>query len=291
LRFRHEIQTEKNNILLLSAMRTFKTWYVFIFFIFFSSTGLYSELWRPGLYAFQNGIEFGSFEDEAKVLKELGYDGVTQVKKGGSDLAERIKVYEKYGLKVGSIYLPSSEQAVSADTIRPLENRGATIDLTVAKITPEIIDSIRKTASVAESMHIRVAIYPHHGLAIATISQALDLVKEVNHPNVGVAFNLCHFLRSESVESLENIIKEAGPKIFTVSTSGGDVSGKDWEDFIKTLDQGNFSQIRLFKALKEIGFNGVVGLQCYRVAGDKKDNLKKSIQAWQEIIKALESDF
>ena len=39
---------------------------------------------KPAFYAFQNGVNFGSRENEAKTLKELGYDGINHVKHGGA---------------------------------------------------------------------------------------------------------------------------------------------------------------------------------------------------------------
>ena len=44
---------------------------------------------KPAFYAFQNGVNFGSPEHEAKTLKELGYAGINQVKHGGAKLAAK----------------------------------------------------------------------------------------------------------------------------------------------------------------------------------------------------------
>ena len=46
----------------------------------------------PKFYAFQNGLRFGSFAEEAKVLKALGYDGVNQAKHTGAKLVWRLAV-------------------------------------------------------------------------------------------------------------------------------------------------------------------------------------------------------
>ena len=69
---------------------------------------------KPAFYAFQNGVNFGSLENEAKTLKELGYDGINQVKHGGAKLAAKIAAYDKVGLKVLSIYLHVRDKPIAA---------------------------------------------------------------------------------------------------------------------------------------------------------------------------------
>ena len=246
-----------------------------------------SKTFAPKFYAFHNGVGFGSLENEAETLKELGYDGISQVKQGGQKLAERIAVYDKFGLKVLSIYLHVNDKPIAADVIKPFKNRGAMVELTVRKMTPTTVKAVRATAEMSAKMKIRVALYPHHGNAVATMPQAMDLIAKVDHPNLGVMFNLCHFLKNEKAEDLEKILEKAGPRLFGVSTCGADIGGKNWGDLIKPLDQGNFPQKRLLIQLKKMKFAGPVGLQCYGVKGDKKTNLKNSIAAWKKVLGEL----
>jgi hypothetical protein len=64
-------------------------------------------------YAFQNGASFGSSENEAKVLKELGYAGISQVFITGDQLAEKVAAYDKVGVKVLSARVPSELNTAS----------------------------------------------------------------------------------------------------------------------------------------------------------------------------------
>ncbi|MGF1582568.1 MAG: sugar phosphate isomerase/epimerase family protein [Gemmataceae bacterium] len=242
---------------------------------------------RPKFYAFQNGVSFGSFEKEAKVLKNLGYDGISQVFSGGKTLATRIAAYDKVGLKVLSIYLNVDDKPIQPNVVQPLQNRGGMIELTIRRMTPKTVNAVRQTAEMAAKMKIRVAIYPHHGFAVATMPQAMALIKKVDHPNLGVMFNLCHFLRNEKAENLEKVLKKAGSRLFAVSTCGADLDGKGWSELIQTLDRGSFPQRRLFAALKKLNYQGPVGLQCYAIRGDKRTNLQKSMAAWKKILKKL----
>ena len=93
-----------------------------------------SDSFRPRFYAFENGVRFGSFENEAQTLKQLGYDGISQVQTGGAKLAERIAASEKVGLQVLSVYLNVNDTPIAADLVKPLENRGAIIELTIQTV-------------------------------------------------------------------------------------------------------------------------------------------------------------
>lgn len=238
---------------------------------------------KPEFYAFSNGMPAGmSFEEEATMLSGMGYTGISQVfaKEGGQQLVERAATYKKHGVKVLSLYLSATEKPIEPEVVAGLAN-GGMIELTVQeKITPAIIESIRKTAEMAAQHKIRVAVYPHFGFTVATMPQAMELVAEVDHPNFGLMFNLCHFLKSEKAEDLESILEKASAKLFAVSTNGADIDGKDWSTLIQTLDKGSFPQSRLFDKLKALGYKGPVALQCFAVKGDKRENLQKSITAW-----------
>ncbi|OUT56656.1 MAG: hypothetical protein CBB71_17595 [Rhodopirellula sp. TMED11] len=237
----------------------------------------------PPLYVFENGLGFGNVHDEAAALKQLGYAGIAQVQASGKRLSQRIAACDQQGLRVLSVYLNVNDQAIAEDAIKPLANRDAIIELTVQRMTPRTIEAVRQTAEMASQHGLKVALYPHHGLAVATMPQAMDLIKKVDHPNLGVMFNLCHFLRGQEASELERTLEEAGDRLFAVSVCGADTDGKGWGDLIQTLDQGDFPQQRLLKQLREQNFQGPVSLQCYAIPGDKRVNLQRSINAWKSL--------
>lgn len=245
------------------------------------------ETFDPEFYAFFNGMPNMSYDDEAEMLKGLGYSGISQIFGGGDQLVQRVAAYKKHDLKVLSLYVGATEKPIEANLVQALAN-GGMIELTVSKLSPEVIESIRQTAEMAAQLNIRVAIYPHYGHAVATMPQAIDLVGKVNHPNLGIMFNLCHFLKSEKAEDLESVLMRADSHLFSVSTCGADSDGKDWAALIQTLDKGTFPQKRLLTALKKLNFKGPVGLQCFAVKGDKRSNLKQSIKAWETVLNDLQ---
>lgn len=237
----------------------------------------------PGLYAFENGLGFGTDAEEAAFLKNAGYAGVSQVQGGVGSIVGKIEAYEKEGLRVLSVYRDVDGAGLDDAGLRPLADKGALIELTVKKISPETPARISEICLLAERLGIRVAIYPHHGFGISTMPQAMDMVAKVDSANLGIMFNLCHFLRGESLEDLEKVITAAGEKLFAVSVSGADAEGKEWDQLIKRLGEGDFPMGRLLAALRKSGFSGPIALQCYNLKGDKKENLKASMTAWKAV--------
>ncbi len=240
-----------------------------------------------GLYAFFNAVPKGTVEEQAQVLKELGYAGMSQVYEAelGEKLEKRVRVFEKAGLKVKSVYVLATEKPMVAKQVKALANRGAVIELQVRTLSPEIVDSIRKTAEMAKGLKIKVAVYLHANFAVERTDQAVELVKEVGHENFGVMLNVCHFLHCERGVDLEEGIKRVAKYLFFVSTNGAKVGGKGWGELIQSLDKGDFDQGAFLKLLKKYGYEGDVGLQGYRVKGDRKDNLRRSMGKWKEVMK------
>ena len=65
----------------------------------------------------------------------------------------------------------------------------------------------------------------------------MRLVKKVDRKNVGVTFNLCHFLKVEGEKNLERRLKEAKPHLFAVNINGADGGNTDqmgWDRLIQT---------------------------------------------------------
>ena len=54
------------------------------------------------------------------------------------------------------------------------------------------------------------------------------------------------------------------------------------------VDQGSFDVAAFLKTLKELGFRGPIGLQCYGIGGDAREHLARSMAAWRKLSKNLE---
>ena len=145
---------------------------------------------------------------------------------------------------------------------------------------------IREIADMAAAAGLRVASIRTKGCTSQRVEDAVRLVKKVGRKNVGVAFNLCHFLKVDDEKKMERRLKEARPYLFAVSINGadgGETNQMDWDRLIQTLDRGSFDVGRVLKTLRQLGYTGPIGLQCYAIPGDRRENLKRSMKAWRNL--------
>lgn len=246
----------------------------------------------PSFFAFENGVHFKTPAERIKVLKELGYDGIGSARP--KDIPARLKLYDAAKLKMFSLYVGgklgadghSYDPAIS-EAIRQLKGRETVIELFVqggsGNTDEQAVAFVRDIADQAKASGLRVVLYPHAGFYIDTLDDAVRIAKKCERNNVGVMFNLCHFLKVEPKSDLKETLEKAKPYLWQASTSGADVDGKNWGALIQTLDRGSFDQAELLKILSELKFDGAIGLQCYAIKGDARENLKRSIEAWKKL--------
>ena len=119
------------------------------------------------------------------------------------------------------------------------------------------------------------------------VEDAVRVVKQVDRANVGVTFNLCHWLKVDDEKNMESLIKLAMPHLFVVTINGADSGGNDWKGLIQTLDKGTFDIGKFLKTLADNGYTGPIGFQGYGIGGDAYDNLKRTMAAWRELVKVM----
>jgi sugar phosphate isomerase/epimerase len=117
------------------------------------------------------------------------------------------------------------------------------------------------------------------------VEDAVRVAKKVNRTNVGVTFNLCHWLRVDEEENMRSLMKLAMPYLFVVTINGADSGGEGWKHLIQTLDRGSFDTSRFLRTLEDCGYTGPIGLQGYDIGGDAYENLKRSMSAWRQLCK------
>jgi sugar phosphate isomerase/epimerase len=243
------------------------------------------------LYVFDNGVGRGalSIDEQAELTRKMGYAGILY--SGTKDIPRLVAAHTSRGLKVLGIYTgmnlsdakPSYDPGLP-EAIRQLKGTGALITFTVngkAENGDDLaVAVIREVAAMAADARLRVALYPHYGMHVARIEDALRVAAKVDRPNVGIVFNLCHWLRSGDEANMKVRLKEALPHTFMVSINGADHQG-DWDRLIQPLDRGSFDVKAFVKAVRRGGFKGPIGLQCYNIKGDREENLARSMKAWR----------
>lgn len=242
-------------------------------------------------FVFQNGVHFGSDDAAAKALKEIGFSGIGSAKLPG--LEKRIATYREHGLKIHSIYVGATLKKGEPAEIAPgiIEamgwlDEGAVVEYTLRgnPTDEEAAAHMRSVADAAAKHKLSVVLYPHTSFFVDTVGDGVRIAKLADRPNLGVMFNLCHFLKVEPKSDLRETLTAAKPWLHQVSTSGADLGGNSWGQLIQPLDKGTFDQNALFKLLDELEFEGKVGLQCYNIKGDAKTNLTGSFEAWETLM-------
>ena len=111
------------------------------------------------------------------------------------------------------------------------------------------------------------------------------MAEKVDRPNVGVMFNLCHWLRVDPSRDYRSLLERAMPRLWAVSINGADVRDDKpgWDHYIQPLDRGSFDVAGLLKTLDELGYKGPIGLQCYGIGGDAREHLARSMAAWRKL--------
>ncbi len=241
---------------------------------------------------------------QAEMLVELGYGGYGPAYT--AELPAMLEVLDELKLPLSALYLvvtfdadgPKYDPAF-ASHVPLLRGRGTVVWLVVrsekrAAVSPENDRAaeavLRELAEVLAAGGVRAAIYPHTGDYIASHRHALRIVQAVGRPNLGVSFNLCHWLRVDGGGDPAPLLRELRPHLFVVSINGADRQDpdfRDWSRFIRPLGEGDFDVLGLLKELVELGFDGAVGLQGYGLKGDVRVHLQRSMRAWREYQERL----
>lgn len=269
------------------------------------------EAAKPGLanpfFAFQDGLGGVPLEEQPKLLKELGYDGL-EFEGAPQHVPEMLKALDSQGLRMFCLYTganidagkPPYDPGLKA-AIRQLKGRDTLIWVYVLGGKPSSADSddravaiLREIADMANASGLRVALYPHVGFYVARVEDSVRLVKKVDRRNVGATFNLCHFLKLDDEKNVEPRLTEAMPYLFAVSINGADggqTNPMPWNQLIQTLDRGNFDVGRVLSTLKRLGYTGPIGLQCYAIPGDCRENLKRSMEGWRHLCGRIAAEW
>ena len=234
---------------------------------------------------------------QAEMLKELGYAGIGCGEL--SSLSEMVEELDRNGLKMFAVYTgvwidpdkqkydPQLEQAIKVlrgrDAILWIFMQSKKHKLSSPEGDARAVEIIGEIADVAHASGLKVALYPHTAMWLERVEDAVRLAKKINRRNVGVTFNLCHWLKVDSEETMNPLMKLAMPYLSVVTINGADSGGDNWKQLIQTLDRGTFDICKFLKTLKELGYTGPIGFQGYGIGGDAHENLKRSMDAWRRL--------
>jgi sugar phosphate isomerase/epimerase len=239
--------------------------------------------------------------EQAVMLKELGYEGVGHIFLDG--VPERLKTLDDAGLKLFQITMnvdvaPGKKpyDAKFKEVLGLIKGRHVQFCLLMngmppsdPSVDPHAVEILREMSDLAQDSGAQLLLYPHQGSWVERIEDSVRVAEKVNRPNVGVMFNLCHWLRVDKQRDYKHLLVQAMPRLWAISICGADEfdAKPGWEHYIQPLDKGSFDVGLLLKTLKDLGYKGPIGLQCYGIGGDAREHLARSLAAWQKLSENL----
>lgn len=236
------------------------------------------------------------FEEQATMLKELGYDGVGHIFLEKVDA--RLKTLDEAGLRLFQITMrvnltndPPYEKGFK-EVLALVKGRQVQFCLLVTGAKPSDpaadprgVEVLREMSDLARDSGAQLLLYPHVNDWIERVEDSIRVAEKVNRPNVGAMFNLCHWLRADKSRDYQRLLKQTMPRLWAVSINGADEFDDQpgWKRYIQPLGKGNFDIPGLLRTLRDLGYTGPVGLQCYGIPGDAREHLAQSIAAWRKM--------
>ncbi|MFW5830795.1 MAG: sugar phosphate isomerase/epimerase family protein [Prolixibacteraceae bacterium] len=265
-----------------------------------------AQKFDPPFFVFEDGLwnaESDSPEYWAKLADDVGFDGVELM--GLKRIDGILPELKKRDLKLFTLYIKidiDNDQPYDSrlkDYIKKLKNTGLHLWVHVhsQKFEPsdpagdeKCIPIINELADYADQYGVKIAFYPHTNFWVEKVDDGVRLAKKIDKPNVGTVFNLCHFLKKDEPDQLEEKLKRASPYLFLVSINGadkGDTNQMNWDRLIQPLGSGDYNVLNVLEILKEQGYRNPVGLQCYGIEGKPEEFLRQSMKTWEKYINQL----
>lgn len=259
-----------------------------------------SAAWTPALYPFCMDMfdsQNRTLPEQARLLRELGYEGAGYRLTLDGNLEKALGALDDAGLKLLMVYAalnvdpqkPAYEPGLP-EAIARLKGRPVIVCLSLRGLPTRdprgnqlAVTTLRALGDQAAVAGVRIAIYHHTNDWTESFLDAVAVAEQVNHPQVGVVFNLCHWLKIEGKRDYRPVLREHVARIFTVSICGAKIGADAWtHGLIQPLGDGDFDVPELLAVLRDAGFRGPVGLQCYGIPGDARDYLQQSMRLWRQ---------
>ncbi len=242
----------------------------------------------------------------AEMLAELGYAGTCCTmwdQRQWDDLPRLLEELDKVGLTLFSIYLPTNiadpETAIDErldPMLKLLEGRPTLLELEMhssdqhdrsssSRADPRAAAVIRKLAQKAQPHGLKISLYPHTGSWLERVEDAVRLLMRVNQAELGLTFNLWHWLNVDG-QALTDRLHLAGPRMLNLTINGASRNPGGRAPLLR-LGEGSFDVFAFLCLVHRMGYTGPIGLQGFGLFGDVYNNLRQSMEAWQDLSKRV----
>lgn len=247
---------------------------------------------------------YTTYDQQVALIKRIGYDGVEiNQLEAYHGMREALK---KHNLKGSYFYVRIDADATELDSnlmqvVQELKGSGTIIapyiraKAAVHKPSTHgadatLVRQMTELGKLARQSGLQVAIYPHYGFYVESLDHAEQIVKAVNLTNVGLSFNLCHWLattpkaqredwkaRLKQLQSITKIVTICGAN--DVDTQDKNV----WNDYILPLGQGSFDTYALVQYfVRDLKYRGPIGVQCWNIKANKPKLLYDTMETWKK---------
>jgi sugar phosphate isomerase/epimerase len=266
--------------------------------------------WAAGVNPFfaMDTIAKGGPETVVPLLKDLGYAGLG----GAAGDRSMVEALARAGLRFFNGYLTlqlHAERSALDEKLRgqldAMQGHDTALWLAVARINRDnkplaagsaegngiAATRVKEIADYAASRGVKVALYPHTGHWFEHFETALAMANRLDHPAVGVTFNLCHWLKVEGSErDPAPLLKAAQPRLMFVTISGadtGDTKAMTWSRLILPLGEGSYDVAGFLRKVRTAGFAGPIGFQGYGIKAPPREVLARTMDAWKQMQSEL----
>lgn len=251
-----------------------------------------------------DNIARGGPEVAPAMLRELGFDGfggrVPDEVMYPAITAVGLKFFNGYHVIDFSPAQPAPNEKLRA-WIVAMRGRDVSLWLAINKVAaPDgktyppsareaddfVLTQLRAIADFGAANGVKVALYPHAGMWLARVEYAMRMADRLDRADVGVTFNLCHWLKVEgAARDPVPVLRAALPRLRFVTISGadtGDTRAMGWDRLIQPLDAGTYDLAGFVKQLRSVGYTGPVGFQGYNIKLEPREALARSMAAWKK---------
>jgi sugar phosphate isomerase/epimerase len=238
--------------------------------------------------------------EQVALAKEVGFAGVGPTYHNPAELRQWLVALDQNRLKMFALYLQLQLGDVPAslasfkEAAAELRGRDTLLWVYVTgkngmpsdtNDEAVAVHALREISDYAKDAGLHVALYPHTGFFVQSVEQAVQLAEKVHRKNLGVTFNLCHWLMVDG-KDLAATLTAGQPYLFCVTINGADAGGTNWKELIQPLDRGTYDVSQVLRLLRKMKYTGPIGLQHYGIGGDARENLEHSMEGWKRLSAA-----
>jgi sugar phosphate isomerase/epimerase len=152
------------------------------------------------------------------------------------------------------------------------------------------VRALKKVAKAIQKYDGKIALEPLHPdwyqnwTTVFTIPEALEVVEQVDEPNLGIFLDTWHIWVDKD---LERNVKKAGDRIFAVQMDDWREPTRSWDDRA-IPGRGIIPLGRIFKAIEKTGYKGSYNLEIIQ-SGNYPDSIHK--MDYKEVISESQRAF